>query len=201
MTDFTNVRMIDNAREYDLKRRGFLFVCEEVDKALAREFAKDLVFVSGMPEFSDAKRPISVFLNTPGGDIHDGLGIYDLIRNFINMGFEINGFGYGVVASMGVVIMQAFSTRYSLPNSQFLIHQASRFHGFDREEVTQAKENVQELERLNRIAMGLIAARAGINIEELFAMSKKTNCWFDAVGARNLGANGVFDEIVNKLPF
>ena len=190
---------IDDARDYRLRERGILFIDEEVDVNAYHNFCRDLIYVG---EFSLAEqRPIWIVLNSPGGDVHHGIGMYDAIQLLIGKGVVVNVLGMGVVASMASVIMQAGVRRFTAATTQFLVHQVSNSIFFKTEEVNEAEERAEEMKRINRIVVNIIAQRTGIDLEELLAKTRKKDFWLDAERAKTLGTNGLIDEIITALPF
>jgi len=196
---------LEDERYFSLRQRGVLFLDDEVDEGSFAKFCRDIVYLglggSVFGELNSKTGPIWVVLNSPGGEVLYGLAIYDCIRMFVEKGIEVNVLGVGVVASMATVILQAGAKRFALPHTQFLVHQVSETILFKTEEVSESKERVEELDRINKIAMGIIAKRAGLDLDELLKLSKKKDCWFDPEGARNLGNFGLIDKIVDTPPF
>jgi len=185
-------------KRYALADRGILILDDEINGAASYSLTLDFLY----RHLLDIDTTIWIILNSPGGEVAYGLAIYDGIRMLVENGKTINILGMGHVASMATAIMQAASRRYSLPHTQFLVHQVHQTIGFfEVEEVNQGKERVEETERLNDIVMGLIANRAGIELAKLKELSKKTDVWLDPVQARQLGPNGLIDEIVTRIPF
>ena len=162
-----------------------------------------MLFANLMPFlYSTSKKPLWVFINSPGGDIFQGLAIHDFFKALRNHGIEINIVGMGLVASMAVSILQAGTRRYAFPNTQFTVHQASLTGGGDRQqEVNEVVEQAKELERLNEIVLETIDERSGMNMEELKRLSKKTDYSVSAESAKRFGPNGLIDEIVTTFPF
>ena len=148
------------------------------------------------------KIPMWILLNSPGGDIVQGLAVYDLIKAITGQGWEINIIGLGQVASMAVCIMQAGTKRYALSNTQFTIHQASLFsEAEDRIEVNKMVEDTKELKRLNHIILKIIAERSGMDMRQLLRRSKKTDYTSDTTAAKEFGERGLIDEIITTFPF
>ena len=148
------------------------------------------------------KIPMWILLNSPGGDIIQGLAVYDLIKAIAGQGWEINIIGLGQVASMAVCIMQAGTKRYALSNTQFTIHQASLFsEAEDRVEVNKMVEDTKELKRLNHIILKIIAERSGMDMRQLLRRSKKTDYTLDTTAAKEFGERGLIDEIITTFPF
>lgn len=148
------------------------------------------------------KMPMWILLNSHGGDIVQGLAIYDLIKAIAEQGWEINVIGLGQVASMAVCILQAGTKRYALPNTQFTIHQASLYsEAEDRKEVNKMDEDTKELKRLNYVVLKIIAERSGMDMRQLLRRSKKTDYTLDTTAAKKFGERGLIDEVVTTFPF
>lgn len=200
---------MEEERYFSLRERRVLFLDDNIDEGSFAKFCRDLLYLGlGGSVFEglgsqapESKKPIWVVLNSPGGEVLHGLAIYDCIKMFAESGTEINVLSIGVAASMATVILQAGTKRLALPHTQFLVHQVSETILFKTEEVSEGKERVEELERINGIVMGIIAKRVGIDLEDLLKLSKKKDCWFDAEGARKLGTNGLIDEVITAFPF
>lgn len=180
-------------------KNGILFLDNEIDECAFSVFCRDLLYLR-LLEPTQGK-PIWIILNSPGGEVLHGLGIYDFIKSITNSGTEVNILAMGEAASMATVILQAGSKRYSMPNTQFLVHEMSQSIFSKDEKLSEGEERVKENKRINRIVMGLIAERAGISTEELVKISKKKECWYDATQAMELGTNGLIDQIITELPF
>lgn len=190
---------VDDERDLRLRERGILFIDDEVDIHMYRNFCRDLIYVS--EKWTAEQKPIWVVLNSPGGDVHHGIGMYDAISLVVGKGIGVNILGMGVVASMASVIIQAGTRRFVTPHTQFLLHQVSDSIFFKMEEVNEAEERAEEMKRINRIVMNIIAQRIGMDIEGLLAKTRKKDFWLDALGAKELGTNGLVDEIITQLPF
>lgn len=184
-----------------LAEKGIFFLDDEIDDSTYHVLTVNLTHrcVYSVPGSST---PIWIILNSPGGSVDQGFGIYDAIRMVVNKGYTVNILGLGHVASMATAIMQAATRRYSAPLTQFLIHQVRQGIGFfEMEEVNAGRERVEEMERLNNTMISLIADRVGIGLTELKELSRKKDFWLDPVSAKNLGKNGLIDEIITELPF
>jgi ATP-dependent protease ClpP protease subunit len=67
-------------------------------------------------------RRLHLLLSTPGGSVHDGISIYNLLKG---LPLEVNTYNFGSVDSIGVVIFCAGGNRYSVPHARFLLHPVS----------------------------------------------------------------------------
>jgi ATP-dependent Clp endopeptidase proteolytic subunit ClpP len=183
--------------------KGIIFIQGAIDEEMSSEFSYEMMHLTKIePPMEDGvRKPIWIILDSCGGIIVAGLAIYDTIKAAVSSGAEVNIIGRGIVASMASVIIQAGTRRFSLPHTQFLVHEVSQSVSEADEKVSEGEERVQENKRINRIIMEIIAERAGTGVDELIKLSKKKDCWFDASGARGLGANGLIDEIITAFPF
>ena len=178
-------------------QRGVFFLDSEIEEGMPT-----LILMALLRYHRDADpiRPVWVVLNSPGGSVHQGFAIYDTLRMIEKMGRTVNILSIGAVASMATFILQAGTHRYSLPHSQFLIHEVSDF-SFGSEGVSEGEERLEEKKRLNSILMSTIARRSGANLTELSKKAKKKDYWLDAQAARELGPHGLIDKIVDTIPF
>lgn len=195
----------DNLHE-DLKNFGVLVldtdIGEETEDAEKVGFTKK--FYRDLMHLAMVKRPKSdiwVIINSGGGDVYQGLTIYDTIKWVADSGITINTCGLGIVASMALVIMQAGTRRFSFPSTQFMVHQAKDFQIFSLEEASEKEESAAELKRLNSIILSKISERAGIELPELLKVTKKFNYWLDAQSAKGFGTKGLIDEVITTIPF
>lgn len=102
-----------------LKARTIL-IAKPVDKDLMREVSAQLLVMSD----EDSSKPITVYVNSPGGDADSGFAIYDMMR-FVKA--PVRTVCAGLAASAAVIIYLGGEKghRFCLPNSRFLIHQPS----------------------------------------------------------------------------
>lgn len=205
--DFT----LENERYFSLRKRGVLFLDDEIDGSSFSKICRDIVYLGtggsvldkslALDPQEEKKKPLWIVLCSVGGSVLYGFGIHDCIKMVVNWGREVNVLTIGFAASMATVILQAGTRRLALPNTQFLIHQASESIFSFKEEVNQLKEKVQELERINRKIMDIIARRSVTDLEDLLALTNKTDVWFDCERARQLGSRGLIDEVIDTFPF
>src|SRR3989344_2758277 len=138
-------------RQYDIYSRLLLdrivFLGTEVNDTVANLLIAQLFFL----ESSDPDKPIHIYINSPGGSVTAGLGIYDVMQ-FIKC--DVCTYCIGLAASMGALLLAsgAKGKRYSLPHSRIMIHQplgGARGQASDIE--IQAREILYLKERLNAI--------------------------------------------------
>jgi ATP-dependent Clp protease protease subunit len=109
-------------RQYDIYSRLMLdriiFLGTQVNDTVANLLVAQILFL----EQSDAEAPIHFYINSPGGSVYAGLGIYDIMQH---VSCPIYTYCVGMAASMGSLLLQAGEKgfRFSMPNSRIMIHQ------------------------------------------------------------------------------
>jgi len=176
-------------RVFDLYSRLLLdrivLINRDFDDRLASLVTAQLLFLQSQ----DADKPISIYINSPGGVVTSGLAIYDtmqLIKPVVSTTVT------GQAASMGAVIALAGATgkRYALPNSRIMIHQpsgGSRGTSIDIE--IQTRETVRIRERLYKI----MADHTGRTEQEIFDACQRDR-FMSPEEAKEFG---IIDEIVD----
>jgi len=140
-----------NERAYDIYSRllkdNIIFIGSEIDDNVANSVIAQMLYL----EAENKKKEISLYINSPGGNITSGLAIYDTMQ-FIQT--EITTICVGQAASMAAVLLAAGSSgkRYSLPNARIIIHQPfGGFKGQASDIAIQAKEILRMRENINKI--------------------------------------------------
>jgi ATP-dependent Clp protease protease subunit len=109
-------------RSYDIYSRllkdFIVFVTGPIDMGVANTFIAQLLFL----ESQNPDKDISVYINSPGGEVYAGIAMYDTIKHIKNEVVTIN---VGLAASAGALILSAGTNgkRYALPGSHTMIHQ------------------------------------------------------------------------------
>ena len=138
-------------RAYDiyslLLKERIIFVGTPIDDQIANLVVAQLLYLSR----EDSDREISMYINSPGGQIYAGLAIYDTMRMIPN---KISTVAVGVTASFGTVLLAAGTKgqRYALPHATIHMHQPlGGAQGQASDIEIQAKEILRLKERLNEI--------------------------------------------------
>jgi ATP-dependent Clp protease, protease subunit len=138
-------------RAYDiyslLLRERIIFVGTPIDDQVANVIVAQLLYLSR----EDADREISMYINSPGGQIYAGMAIFDTMRMIPN---KISTVAVGVTASFGTVLLAAGTKgqRYALPHATIHMHQPlGGAQGQASDIEIQAKEIIRLKERLNEI--------------------------------------------------
>ena len=150
-------------RTYDIYSRllidRIVFISGEVTDEMANAVCAQLLFLQSQ----DAKKDISVYINSPGGSVTAGLAIYDTMQ-FVKC--PVATYCIGQAASMGAILLTAGEKgkRYALPNSRIMIHQPwGGAEGKASDIEITAKEILRLKERLNEI----LARHSGRKIQDV----------------------------------
>ena len=165
-----------------LKNRTILLSSDVTPKSARRVMEQLLVL-----ESENEEAPITLIINSPGGDVSSGLAIYDLIR-FIKPKVRI--ICSGLTASIATIILCAVpkERRFSMPNTRFLLHQPHipmEVYGPASELEITAKEILKTKEVLNKI----LSEGTGQPLEKLEEDTKR-DFWLDAKEALDYGLIG-----------
>jgi ATP-dependent Clp protease protease subunit len=177
-------------RQYDIYSRLLLdrivFLGTEVNDTVANLLVAQLFFL----ESSDPDKDIHLYINSPGGSVYAGLGIYDVMQ-FIKS--DVCTYCIGMAASMGALLLTAGAKgkRYSLPHSRIMIHQplgGAKGQASDIE--IQAKEILYLKERLNRI----LSHHSGRTVDQVHKDTDRDNY----LSAKEAVEYGLIDKVVEK---
>ena len=177
-------------RAYDIYSRllkeRIVFVVGPINDSVASLVTAQLLFL----ESEDPKKEVSLYINSPGGLVTAGLGIYDTMQ-YIKP--EISTLCIGQAASMGSFLLAAGAKgkRFSLPNSRIMVHQPSAgFQGQATDIQIHAKEILSLKERLNKI----YSKHTGKSINEISEALERDN-FMTAEEAKKFG---LIDSVVEK---
>ena len=133
---------------------------------------------------ADSDKPIYIYIDSPGGSIDSGFGIYDVIR-FINA--PVYTIGTGLIASMGSIILLAApkERRLGLPNSHYLIHQPL-IGGVAQGVATDLEIQAEEISKSKEKLIKLISEETGKSVEQV-AKDCDRDHWLTSDEAKDYG--------------
>ena len=171
-----------------LLRERIVFLGSVVDQQAANTLCAQLLLL----EAEDPERDISLYINSPGGSVTDGLAIYDTMQY---VSCDVRTICVGMAASMGQFLLCAGAAgkRYSLPHSRFLMHQpliGGTFQGQASDIAIQAEQIVF----MKRMLAERIAFHTGQDIEKIEADSDRDR-WFTAAEALEYG---FIDAVIDR---
>jgi len=167
-------------------------VSGEVNEELVEKIVKQLLILD-----ADSDKPIYMYIDSPGGSIDDGFGLYDMIR-FINA--PVYTIGMGLIASMGVTLFLSVpkERRFSLPNSHFLIHQPL-IGGVSRGVATDIEITANEITKSRETLTRLIAEATGKDFQTVKKDTERDH-WLTAKEALDYGIVGKIVSSRKDLP-
>lgn len=177
-------------RQYDIYSRLLLdriiFLGTEVNDTVANLLIAQLLFL----ESNDPEKPINFYINSPGGSVSAGLGIYDVMK-YVRC--DVATYCVGMAASMGAFLLSAGTKgmRYALPNARIMIHQplgGARGQASDIE--IQANEIIYLKKRLN----GLLADHTGRPVAQIEEDTDRDRY----LSSDDAVAYGLIDKVVKR---
>jgi ATP-dependent Clp protease, protease subunit len=136
---------------------------------------------------SDGRQPITLYINSAGGNVTDGLAIHDVIRHLVSTGVEITVVVQGMAYSMGSVILQAASDgkRLAFPHSWIMIHEPAKWAGW--QSTTAAAQHLDRLKQMQSQIYRIMADRSGKPLRQIIRDTKRVDFYLDAWKAREYG--------------
>ena len=169
-----------------LLRERIVFLGTQVDQTSANLICAQLLLL----EAEDRERDISLYINSPGGSVTDGLAIYDTMQ-YVRC--DVSTICLGLAASMGQFLLCAGAPgkRYALPHSRILMHQPSgQMQGQAADIAIQAEQIIY----LKRMMAERIALHTGQTVERIEADSDRDR-WFTAQEALDYG---FIDRVIDR---
>ena len=163
-----------------------IFMGTGVDDYVANIIQAQLLFL----ESTDASKDISIYINSPGGSVYAGLGIYDTMQLVKP---DVATICTGMAASMGAVLLcaGAHGKRSALPHSRVMIHQPS---GGAQGVATDMEINLKEMLKLKEELYQIISQHSKQPYEKVYKDSER-DYWMIAAEAKEYG---MIDEVLIK---
>jgi ATP-dependent Clp protease protease subunit len=177
-------------RSYDIYSRllndRIIFLGEEINSVSANLVVAQLLHLESL----DAEKDISLYINSPGGEVYSGLAILDTM-NFIKP--QVSTICVGMAASMAAVLLSAGAKgkRFCLPHSKVMIHQPS---GGAQGQQTEIEIVAEEIKKTRRELNQILSDASGQPIEKVQADTERDN-YLTAAEALDYG---LIDRIVTS---
>lgn len=177
-------------RAYDIYSRllkeRIIFLTGQINDSVASLVTAQLLFL----EAEDPKKEIYLYINSPGGLVTAGLGIYDTMQ-YVKP--DISTLCIGQAASMGSFLLAAGTKgkRFSLPNSRVMVHQPSA--GFQGQ-VTDIEIHANEVSSLKKRLNEIYSKHTGKSVDEVKSALERDN-FMTAELAKDFG---LIDQVVEK---
>jgi ATP-dependent Clp protease, protease subunit len=136
---------------------------------------------------NDNDQPITLFINSAGGNVTDGLAIHDSVRFIISRGIQINIIVQGMAYSMGSIVLQAASPgrRFAFPHSWIMIHEPAKWAGW--QSTSAAAQHLERLKQMQDQIYRILSSRSGKPLRQIIRDTKRTDFYLDAQGALEYG--------------
>lgn len=160
-----------------------IFIGSDIDSNLANIVNAQLLFLD-----SQNNNEITIYINSPGGSVYDGLAIYDTIHMIKS---PVKTVCIGLAASMASILLTTGTKRYALPHSRIMIHQPlGGVKGQASDIVITANEITKIKDELNQI----LAAKTGQSLDKIY---KDTDRDF-YMTAKEAKDYGIIDDIITN---
>jgi ATP-dependent Clp protease protease subunit len=169
---------LDDSVYNRLLKERIIFLGSEVNTQIANRICAQLLLLSA----EDPDRDVSLYINSPGGSVYDGMAIYDTMQFIKN---DVATIALGMAASMGQMLLCAGTRgkRYALPHARIMMHQASGGIGGTAADIAiQAEQMIYT----KRLMQELIAHHTGQTIEQIEEDGDRDR-WFTAAQAKDYG--------------
>lgn len=179
-----------NFREIDVFSRlmadRIIFLGMPIDDYVANIVQAQLLFLDSM----DARRDIQMYINSPGGSVYAGLGIYDTMQ-WVNP--DVATICTGLAASMGAVLQCAGAKgkRTALPHARIMIHQPL---GGAQGQASDIEITAREIQKLKKELYDIISHHSGQSFDKVQADSDR-DYWMTAQEAKDYG---MLDDVLTK---
>lgn len=181
----------DGERAFDIYSRllneRIIFLGEEVNEHTANSVVAQLLHLA----YVDPQADISLYINSPGGSVYDGMAIYDTM-NFIKP--DVATYGIGLQASMGAFLLSsgAKGKRFCLPHAKVMIHQpSSGTHG----KVTDMEIDMKETLEVKEMLAKIMAKNTGQKLTKVKSDMER-DYWMTPDEAVKYG---LIDKVLTKL--
>jgi ATP-dependent Clp protease, protease subunit len=175
-------------RKETSERLRDVYLIGDIEKDNARTCIERLRELAG-----DNGKPITLFINSAGGNVTDGLAIHDSIRHMISRGIEVTIVVQGMAYSMGSIVLQAASDgrRLAFPHSWIMIHEPAKWAGW--QSTSAAAQHLERLKQMQDQIYKILSSRSGKPLRQIIKDTKRVDFYLDAHSAKEYG---LIDQIV-----
>ena len=169
-------------RTYDIYSRllkeRIIFLSGEINTEMANAIIAQLLFLNAQ----DKEKDITMYINSPGGQVTAGLGIYDTMNH---ISCDVATVCIGMAASMGAFLLSsgAKGKRYALPNAEVMIHQPL---GGARGQATDIQIVAENILKIKKKLATILAENTGQEYDKIIEDTERDN-YLDAYEAKEYG--------------
>ena len=178
---------IDIYQRLSLER--IIFLSQEVDDNIANAIVASMLYLDS----EDPGKPISLYINSPGGSVTAGMAIYDTMQHIKS---DVVTICVGLAASMGAFLLAAGTKgkRFALPHARIMIHQP--LGGTGRSQASDIAIEAKEILRIRTQLNGILADRSG---QPLSKIEKDTDRDY-FLSAQESKDYGLIDKVIGLVP-
>jgi ATP-dependent Clp protease protease subunit len=168
-----------------------IYLIGDIEKDTARQA------IERLREFAnESHKPITLYINSAGGNVTDGLALHDTIRFLVSQGVDVTIVVQGMAYSMGSVVLQAASPgqRLAFPHSWIMIHEPAKWAGW--QSTTAAAQHLDRLKQMQSQIYRILADRSGKPLKQIIRDTKRTDFYLDAFKAREYG---LIDNVLGPM--
>jgi len=186
--------LIDAVRAQLRKEQGErlrdIYLVGDIEKDPARAVIERLRELA-----NESTRPITIYINSAGGNVTDGLALHDAIQEIVRKGVEVVAIVQGMAYSMGSVVLQAASPgkRLAFPHSWIMIHEPAKWAGW--QSTTAAAQHLDRLKQMQNQIYRILAARSGRPLRQIIRDTKRVDFYLDAWRAKEYG---LIDAVIGE---
>jgi ATP-dependent Clp protease protease subunit len=169
-----------------LLKERIIFLGSAIDQEVANTVCAQLILL----EAETPEKDISLYINSPGGSVYDGMGIYDTMQ-YIRP--DVSTICLGMAASMGQFLLCAGAKgkRYALPHSRIIMHQP---HGAAQGQAADIAIQAEQMSYVKKQMAERISFHTGQPLERIVADSDRDR-WFTAQEALEYG---FIDKVIER---
>ena len=168
-----------------------VYLIGDIEKDVARNV------IERIRELANASRkPITLYINSAGGNVTDGLAIHDVLGHVVQQGIEVTTVVQGMAYSMGSVVMQGASPgrRLAYPHSWIMIHEPAKWAGW--QSTTAAAQHLDRLKQMQSQIYRILAKRSGKPLKQIIRDTKRQDFYLDALHAKEYG---LIDDVLGQI--
>ena len=191
-TPSIEVESVNGTREVSLTTRHLMnrnvFLQGTIDSDMANQFLSQLLYLE-----QELEEPVTIYINSPGGEVNAGLVIYDAIQG---SNLEINMICTGMAASMAAILLAGGQkgNRYILEHSKVMIHEPLLVNGVGGS-ATSIKNISESILETRKIVNGILAEHTGKSIEEI----NEATSFDNYMNAKEAIEFGICDAITKQI--
>jgi ATP-dependent Clp protease protease subunit len=195
ITDRLLIELIDKVkaivRKEQSDRLRDVYLIGDIEKDTARSAIERFRELA-----NDSSKPITLYINSAGGNVTDGLALHDAIRHLVTQGIEITIIVQGMAYSMGSIVLQAASPgrRLCFPHSWIMIHEPAKWAGW--QSTTAAAHHLDRLKQMQNQIYRILSERSGRPLRQIIRDTKRTDFYLDAPRAQ---AYGLIDGVLGPI--